>query len=79
MHSPLRHTLDFSNHLCYNHDTMKTKDEEERHLSVRISGELLDQADEKAKRNWLTLSSVVRALLRAWVRGKIQHVEIDDE
>jgi hypothetical protein len=46
--------------------------------SVHVDKEVWELAKQKAKRSNLSLSSIVRQLLKAWVEGRIR-ITIDDE
>ncbi len=48
-----------------------TMSRQDADLHIRLPLELLEQAREKAKRDGVELSTVLRALLAFWVRGQV--------
>jgi antitoxin component of RelBE/YafQ-DinJ toxin-antitoxin module len=52
---------------------------QEKRLNIRIDVELLDEAHKKAKKEDLTVSQVVRRLLRKWVHEDPPEEETSEE
>ena len=67
--------------VCYNENTRKYKEGEnrmedkktkEKYIHVRIEGEFKEEVQKVAKSNGLTLSTLISMLLHEWYQKKVQ-------